>query len=239
MVYVGSKNKYANEILKIILKNRKKDQWYVEPFCGGCNIIDKVSGNRIGNDYHYYLIELFKKLQEGWVPPQDISEEEYKEVKNNKEKHDPWYVGYVGFAASYSGKWFGGYARNKERTRNYPRERYNNILAQIQNIKDVVFYNLDYTKLEIPRESIIYCDPPYCGTTDYSGANNFDSEKFFKWCIEKVDEGHDVFVSEYDIPEKWKDYFELVWEKKTKTHLMQEIKKSERTERLFKSKKTK
>ena len=47
MVYMGSKNRIAKEILPIILKDRVKGQWYVEPFVGGCNMIDKV-GN--GND---------------------------------------------------------------------------------------------------------------------------------------------------------------------------------------------
>lgn len=35
MKYVGSKNRHAKEILPIILKDRKPDQWYVEPFVGG------------------------------------------------------------------------------------------------------------------------------------------------------------------------------------------------------------
>ena len=56
MKYMGSKNRHANELLPIILKNRKRGQWYVEPFCGGCNIIDKASGQRIANDLHFYLI---------------------------------------------------------------------------------------------------------------------------------------------------------------------------------------
>ena len=37
MKYMGSKSRIANEILPIILKNRKPNQYYVEPFCWGCN----------------------------------------------------------------------------------------------------------------------------------------------------------------------------------------------------------
>ena len=58
MKYMGSKRRIAKEILPIILKNRKQGQYYVEPFVGGCNIIDKVDGNRIGNDINKYLIAL-------------------------------------------------------------------------------------------------------------------------------------------------------------------------------------
>ena len=63
MKYMGSKNRIAKHILPIILKDRKENQYYVEPFVGGANIIDKVGGNRIGADINPYLIEFFKGLQ--------------------------------------------------------------------------------------------------------------------------------------------------------------------------------
>ena len=44
MKYMGSKNKIAKDILSIILKYRTPEQYYVEPFVGGCNTIDKVNG---------------------------------------------------------------------------------------------------------------------------------------------------------------------------------------------------
>ena len=34
---MGSKNRIAKFILPIILKERKPEQWYVEPFAGGMN----------------------------------------------------------------------------------------------------------------------------------------------------------------------------------------------------------
>ena len=81
MKYQGSKNKIAKHILPIILKDRKERQWYVEPFMGGGNMIDKVDGLRIGNDLNYHLIEMWRALQNGWVPPDEISEAEYKYLK--------------------------------------------------------------------------------------------------------------------------------------------------------------
>lgn len=38
---------------------------YVEPFCGGCNTIDKVKGLRIGNDKNKFLISMWKCLCNG------------------------------------------------------------------------------------------------------------------------------------------------------------------------------
>ena len=58
MKYMGSKNRIANEILPIILKDRKPNQYYIEPFCGGLGTFDKVTGNRIGSDKNKYLIAM-------------------------------------------------------------------------------------------------------------------------------------------------------------------------------------
>jgi DNA adenine methylase len=80
MRYIGSKVKIAKYILPIILKDREPNQWYVEPFVGGANIIDKVEGNRIGGDSNEYLIEMWKALQNGWVP------------KDNYIKEDPAFI---------------------------------------------------------------------------------------------------------------------------------------------------
>ena len=62
MKYMGSKNRIAKEILPIMLKERGQRTW-VEPFVGGANMIDKVSGNRIGADANKYLIAMWKGLQ--------------------------------------------------------------------------------------------------------------------------------------------------------------------------------
>lgn len=50
MRYLGSKARIAKEILPIILADRKEGQYFVEPFCGGCNVTASVPGNRIAND---------------------------------------------------------------------------------------------------------------------------------------------------------------------------------------------
>ena len=96
MKYMGSKNRIAKYILPIILKDRKDGQWYVEPFVGGANIIDKVDGNRIGADNNKYLIALFKEMQTQipFTPPH-IGEKEYKQIQNNIDLHHDWLVGYV------------------------------------------------------------------------------------------------------------------------------------------------
>ncbi len=230
MKYMGSKNRYAKEILPIILKDRKEGQWYVEPFCGGCNIIDKVKENRIANDINYYLIEMFKALQLGWKPPENISELEYNDIRNNKDKYEPFLVGFVSIGCSYSGKEWGGYARgndNKGNPRNYCLESRNNILNQYELLKDVSFYNKDYYELEIPENSIIYCDPPYKGTTKYK--DNFNHDKFWDWCRLMSISGHNVYISEYNAPED----FKCLWQKEVYNSLTKNTGGKKGIEKLF------
>ena len=75
MKYMGSKNRIAKHILPIILKDRKPDQWYVEPFVGGANMIDKVEGNRVGGEINEYIAAMWIALESGWVPRNDYTKE--------------------------------------------------------------------------------------------------------------------------------------------------------------------
>lgn len=203
MKYLGSKRKHAKELLPIILKNRKENQWYVEPFVGGANVIDKVDGNRIGSDIDEDLICLWKAVsEEEWLPPEHISEEEYKQIKNSKEMTP--LRGYVAFTLSFGAKKFGGYSRSKT-NRNYSLEAYNSALKQFPLLKGIKFQCCSYLDLKIPDNSIIYCDPPYKNTTKYN--KNINHEQFWQWCREKSLE-HEVYVSEYNAPED----FMCIWE---------------------------
>lgn len=231
MKYMGSKAKYAKEILPIILKGRKEHQWYVEPFAGGCNCIDKVDGPRIANDINYDLMEMFDSLCLGqFIPPKTISESEYLDIKNNPQNYPPGLRAFVSIGCSYSGKVWGGYARgknNKGMERNYCEESANNLLSQRQNLKGVLFGSMSYKELRIPPRSIIYCDPPYAGTTKYRG--KFNADDFWKWCDEKVKEGHAVFISEYNAPQDWK----CVWQKQVNSSLTKNTGAKQAIEKLF------
>ena len=216
MKYMGSKARFAKDILPIILKDRKPEQWYVEPFAGGMNSICDVQGNRLANDIHFYLIEMWKELCNGWIP-QKINHNIYHIVRNNREQFEPRFVGWVGFNCSYSGKWFGGFAGETKTkigtVRDYQTEAIKNVAKQVEKMKGVVFQNKPYYELELPPNSIVYCDPPYDGTTKY--ANDFDHNLFWNWCREKAKHGHAVFVSEYNAPSD----FECVWQKEAKSSL--------------------
>ena len=219
MKYMGSKNRIAKHILPIMLKEMQDKDYttWIEPFVGGANMIDKVpsSYNRIGCDLNEYLIEMFIMLQNNGVPTTRITKDQYIFARSNKDLNKGM-TGYIGFNMSYSGKWFGGFAdivETKDGLRDYQQEAIENVTKQIMQLQSVKFVNCTYQDIDI-TDSLIYCDPPYQGTTGYQ-TGSFDHEEFFNWCRVMKSKGNSVFVSEYNAP----DDFELVWSKEINSSL--------------------
>ena len=222
---MGSKARFTKEILPIILKDRKPEQWYVEPFAGGMNVICEVGGKRIANDNNYYLIEMWKGLANGNKYPTEIPKDLYdfaRDIYNGREEKtlSDDLIGWIGWMGSANGRFFDGGYSGKSNTkigtvRDYIKEAISNIEKQLPKMVGVQFENKDYTELDIPNESIIYCDIPYQGTKQYSTSKDFNHSSFWDWCREKAKQGHTVFVSEYNAP----DDFECVWQKEAKSSL--------------------
>lgn len=195
---MGSKRRIAKHILPIMLKERKPNQWWVEPFVGGANVIDKVTGNRLGNDSNEYLIALLTAVRDGYIPPTNISRDLYYSIKYEPHKYPKELVGFVGFCCSFGGKWFGGYAFDNKGT-NYAKRGSSSLIKQAKNLQGVIFQSKNYLELELPKNSLIYCDPPYANVTKYK--KNFDHDQFWDWCRIQTKKGHTVFISEYNAPE--------------------------------------
>lgn len=223
MQYQGSKNKLSKHIVPILQKiiDENKISNYIEPFVGGANMIDKIKCDcRIGYDNNKYLIELLKYNRDNNIDIETISYEEYYKVKesykNEDKKYDDWYVGLVGFCGSFGAKWWGGYARRNpkgDKVYDVPSEAIKSVTKQKDSLKDISFECKDYQSIEIPSNSLIYCDPPYENTTKY-GNNTFNHEEFWQW-VREVSKTNTVIVSEYNAPND----FKCIWEKEHKTSL--------------------
>ena len=211
MQYFGGKQRISGPLSDYLNKCLKKDQPFVDLFCGACNVISKIDNNRlrIANDKHEYLIAMWKALQEGWEMPNNISEEEYSYIKNHKDENRPL-AGFTGFGLSYSGKWFGGYCRGGT-NRNYCLNAKNSNNKILPLIMDVKFYCEDYKDVKIPIGSLIYCDIPYKGTTQYDNkeVGKFNHDEFYSWVRNNSDK-YDIYISEYR--ENVPDDFKIVWE---------------------------
>ena len=213
MRYMGSKARILKHILPIMLFERQPDQWWVEPFVGGGNVIENVWGKRLGADINPYVIEALILIRDApETIPDLITEEDYKKLQ--EERNVDGLTGIVGFGMSFGSKWFGGYARNKKgmvgdtkNMKTQTRRVKDGAIEQSPKLQGCVFVNKSYLELEIPDNSLIYCDPPYQGVTSYKDTLNH--EEFWGWCRDMDEKGHTVFVSEYNAP----DDFECIWEK--------------------------
>ena len=223
MTYKGSKARIVDEILPIMLSTMQPGQSFVDAFCGGCSVIQHVpeENHRIANDLNRHLIAMMERLTTtDWEPPHIIEKPYYNKVRAsyyaNDDKYDDALIGWVGFMASRNGRFYdGGYSGHDVGGRDYIGENIRNIKRQIEGLRGIEWFSGDYAAIPIPPESLIYCDPPYKGTTGYRTGRGFDYERFYDWCRKMKKEGHQVFVSEYQMPPD----FDCVWEKNIKNTL--------------------
>ena len=219
MKYMGSKRRIVKHILPIMLYSYNGNT-FVDAFCGGCSVIQNVpsSYKRIANDNNKYLIAMWKSLMAGKKFPTHIGKPFYDEIRDcvygRIAKYQDDLIGWVGFMASFNGRFVdSGYSGHDVKGRDYIGENIKNTLSQVPFLNGVEFYARNYDELLLPKQSIIYCDPPYKGTKQYATSKDFDHEKFYQWCREKKSEGHTIFVSEYEMP----DDFKCVWQMDVKT----------------------
>jgi DNA adenine methylase len=235
MKYMGSKTRISKYILPIMLKERDGDsRCWVEPFVGGGNMIDKVTGWRIGADFNPYVIQALIDIRDflEFLPKnnREFTEDNYKQLRHTEIR----IKGYAGFAFSYSGKWLGGWCRGDASDgtpRDYVEEAYKNAVRQSALLQGVKLVCCSYHELEIPSNSVVYCDPPYQNTTSYKNdeKNPFCHDSFWGWCREQSGLGHTMFVSEYDAPSD----FQCVWEGRISSSLTKDTGSKVGVERLF------
>jgi len=73
---------------------------------------------------------------------------------------------------------------------------------QIEELQGTLIFSGSYDKLNLPNNSIIYCDPPYEGVFGYK--DKFNHSEFWQWCRDKTEQGHKVYISEYNAPKDFK-----------------------------------
>lgn len=219
MKYMGSKSRIAKYIVPIIQKciDSSETGFYYEPFCGGCNVIDKIiAKKRFASDKQQYLIELLSNLDKLECLPAHVSKELYADVRSSyyarDKRYDDWFIGAIGVLASYNGRFFdGGYAgviKTKEgNIRDYYNESKQNMLRQRTLLTNVDFTWCDYDEIHPVCGSVIYCDPPYYNTKQYGVSKNFDYSGFWNW-VDGICKTNIVLVSEQTAPER----FSCVWE---------------------------
>ncbi len=214
MQYSGGKSKSAKHLAEFMLTNRGDARGYLEPFVGGGSVFALMAPHfeaAVANDYSLDLVLLWRALAAGWVPPSELSEEEYERLKTAPPSPER---AVAGFGCTFGGKWFGGYARGASSGKP---GGYAAVAARGLEKKRAAFTDAhaimhgDYRNLAplVGPRILVYCDPPYAETLGYAAAGAFDSSTFWQTVRDWTTLGAIVFVSEYAAP----DDMACVWEK--------------------------
>ena len=240
MTYYHGGKKRIGEILASTLVGTSLEvenfdiRGYCEPFCGMLSIYRHVPFlfEQAGLDCLEYLagdtnesvIEMWKAAQRGWKPPVNCSRKKFEELKGDDSCTA--LKGYVGHAYTRRGIFFDGYYKHTATTLAAHRK---NVKDTASELDDVGFVTGPYTQFSDLRGFVVYCDPPYEGTScryyDGKGYRNrltFDNGAFWDWC-RKMSKHNIVFVSEYAAPQD----FRRIWPNDTATR------KGNVTERLY------
>lgn len=199
MQYMGGKAKIARRIVAAILADTDRRSIWFEPFVGGGNVMEHAAprfARAVGADAHPDLIMLWEHVTAGGMVPDFVSREEYQALRHAEPS---WLRGYAGFGASFGGKWFGGYGvspRDGEVIRASFRSV--NRQAGVFAASGVRFQCARFGEITPPNGSVVYCDPPYAGTTGYR-TGDFDYSEFYA-TLATWARTSSVYVSEYAVP---------------------------------------
>ena len=217
MQYLGGKSRAAKHISEAIVSHLSRSDSplsgrYFEPFVGGGSISAEM-GYRFDeahySDMHPDLMLLWDLLLSSVdsfsaldVLPDYVSEDDYREFRSSSVSA---VRGFVGFACSFGGRWFEGYARSREC--NFAATGKRSLSKKIPGMsaKRVTYTSQgSYESLTGTLKSgdVVYCDPPYAKTQGYA-TGVFDHETFWETVTLWVQSGVHVFVSEYVAPEQW------------------------------------
>lgn len=224
--YVGGKTRHAKTIAAILRTNTGY-QYYLEPFFGGGSMARETVGIapvRVASDINSNLMELYQAIQRGWRPPETVNEEVYTAAKSWTDSPTKTYIG---FACSYGGKWFGGYARDKKTGRDLTHESYNRIMRDAQFLRGMKLFSRSYDEWYVDENFLVYCDPPYRGTLGYG--DSFDHDHFWDIMREWSESGARVYISEYQAPAD----FVSVWSKPTSVAIHNQATNNRKLEQLF------
>jgi DNA adenine methylase len=205
--YLGGKTRLAKRIVDTLPIDAVDDIW--EPFMGGGSITGELSkrlrhGQRLfASDAFVPLIAMWTAAVGGFDFPECVTEVEYREARLLPDTHP--LKAFIGFGCSFGGRYYEGYARNSHSNYCSLSKKHNaKTIGSFARSNGSVSVRLrDFLQVApcaTERKLLIYCDPPYAGTTRYS-TGTFDHDRFWSLCREWRRKGALVYVSEFSAPE--------------------------------------
>lgn len=198
MRYLGGKMRQSKVIVREVA--RYDFDVYVEPFMGALwsatAVMQQFPNKKyLLNDVNPFLVCFWKESLKGWNPPEHVSEETYIKYNKSRPVDDPM-TGYIGFAWSFGGKFFGGAARTSGKIKgSYASTRRKiEILRSCSNVQITCG---DYGGVKVPIGRVLYyMDPPYVGRTPQQKMSSFDPTEFSSHC-KSLASKHIVLMSEF------------------------------------------
>ena len=196
MKYLGGKHRLAKRIAAHLERARPAGAPFFDVFAGGLSVTAAMTGERVANDACLPLINMYRAYAAGWRPPLVLSEETYQELKSKQDPDDPL-TAFAGFGCSYSGKWFGGYARSwvlpgalghvsKQHLSAIPINpagiAARGLAAKQRTIAAATLTAGDFADLVIPDGALVYVDPEYRDVERYGFFREpFPHARFDAW----------------------------------------------------------
>ena len=219
MQYHGGKARLAKHFAPHIEAALAETNGFLyEPFTGGFNIQPALRPGlvkwAINGDAHGGLITLYRALQQGWEPPEALSEQEWRALKTERDYSKPE-TAFAAFGCSFRAYEFGGYAHVDGK--GFADRARRGLLRKRESMGPVEFRWQDFAGLESMEDlkifgpATIYADPPYSETTGYKTGSGFDHQRFYRWIGRMADAGHIVLISEFTPPQGV--VYDVVWRK--------------------------
>jgi site-specific DNA-adenine methylase len=220
--YIGGKKKIAKQIHDAITKvvdqvessGSGKYSNYLEPFLGMASVFRlfaKDGYKATGCDANKNIKLMWKAIKtSNRCPSNKCSREKFERLKRSRVHSAE--RGFYGVACSFGGAFFGAYANNcmsGQGSRSKLREAYNGLMKLKPDMRGNNVHlcsGKSYTIFH-PRDTIVYCDPPYASSLGKLKSNNehlndFDIDHF--WAVmrdwSKPSTGNLVFISEEHAP---------------------------------------
>jgi DNA adenine methylase len=241
--YTGGKAIIADEIHNVICSYEDslvgRVQPYLEPFAGAMSVAFKFAidvnegcNNRkiTVSDFNPDMTRLWKSLKQGAKPPEYVTEDEYEKYK----KGSAAMKGYVGSVFAFGGAMFGAYrgryqsvTKTKQEGRS-SREKLMKVVPLLEHVKIVKAKSYDKWN---PKNTTIYCDPPYETASEKSNPNiylrGFDHQKFWE-TMRSWSKNNLVFISE--VEENIPKDFKIIWKRTIKRSFRANSRSKNKTE---------
>ena len=191
MRYLGGKSRIAKHIVEqITKKTTSKEVW--EPFCGGAAVTLEFArkGFKVhASDTFPGLCNMHKASCNGFRLPMGCTDEMRREAKY---KTDPFAIA-LRFGLGFGGNYSSGIARPPDL---YATQFNRHCERLTEHSESIEWKECDYRAVSPTPGNILYCDPPYKGTTEYE-IKGFDHDIFWDWVRSQTLRGVHVFMSEF------------------------------------------